>query len=243
VLVMAVSTKKRAKNSIGAWLERVTPVLLLVAFLATQRQALAASLVRYSSFEEVAPSVFVEPGMPSAQREHLLEVLAAGRARVAGFYGTYSARPVIIVGSNMDRLSTFASNSYASTHYSPLGPAVVFGPDGQDLEVVSHELAHAELFARVGWWRMLSKVPTWFDEGLAMQFDHRTEYGDDAYAKLAESGGLTELERLTTARRFFDADAVAHYVQARHEVGQRRAQLKHMVDELVAGAAITSVWR
>jgi hypothetical protein len=30
---MAVSTKKRVKNSIGTWLKRVTPVLLLVAFL------------------------------------------------------------------------------------------------------------------------------------------------------------------------------------------------------------------
>jgi hypothetical protein len=90
---------------------------------------------------------------------------------------------------------------------------------------------------------MLSKVPTWFDEGLAMQFDNRTEYSDDAYAKLVASGGLIELERLTTARRFFDADAVAHYVQARHEVGQRRAQLRHMVDDFVAGAAITSVWK
>jgi hypothetical protein len=239
---MDVSTRKGVKNSIGAWLRRITPVLLLVAFLATQRQALAASLVRYSSFEEIAPSVFVEPGMPAGQREQTLELLAAGRARVARFYGTYSASPVIIVGSSMARLSPFASNSYASTHYSPLGAAVVFGPQGQSLDVVSHELAHAELFARIGWWRMLSKVPTWFDEGLAMQFDHRPEYSDDAYAKLAEGGGLTELERLTTARGFFDADAVAHYVQARHEVGQRRAELKHLVDELVAGAAITSVW-
>jgi hypothetical protein len=53
---------------------------------------------------------------------------------------------------------------------------VMIGPQGTNLNVVTHELMHAELSERVGMWRRLTMIPAWFDEGVAMQMDFRSEY-------------------------------------------------------------------
>ena len=187
----------------------------------TERRSLASSLVRYSDFEEVAPSVWVDPRMGDADRWAMLQLLSAGRARVAELYGSDRAQPTIIVGSDMGRLAPFTANRFASPHYFIAGAAIVIGPEGQNVDVMSHELAHAELFERIGWWQMLSNMPTWFDEGLAMQFDRRAEYGESQYETLSAKGQLTPLETIATGRSFFDAHSKEHYVQVKHELAER----------------------
>ncbi len=223
-----------------SWLRRLRPVVPLMAVLAlvvSQRASLACSFVRYSGFEEIAPAVWVDPAMPAAQRAEVLRLLELGRGRVADFYGAYRARPTIIVGSDMERLGRFTNNSYGTTHYSLLGLAMVIGPDGQNEDVISHELAHPELFTRIGWWQTLTAVPTWFDEGLAMQFDHREKYDEAAYQALEAQGGLTSLDAMRTGSGFFDERLIEHYVQARHEVAVRlervgKPKVLQLIDDL-----------
>jgi hypothetical protein len=218
----------------------MVPVLAVLALMAFERQALACTLVAWSGFEEVAPRVWVDPELPSAQRAHALDLVTRGKATVGAFYGEYRARPTIIIGSNLQRLRWFGGNAFAATHYSPWGPAVVIGPEGQNEDVVTHELAHPELFSRIGWWQNLTQLPTWFDEGLAMQFDHRETYDERAWDALREAGALVPLENLSDGSGFFDAHAVAHYTQARHEVALRlgrvgREGVLRLVDELSRG--------
>ena len=196
-------------------------MLALGALALTERESLASSLVSYSGFEEVAPAIWVDPRMVDADRRSMLLLLAAGKARVAKVYGSYRAQPVVIVGSDMTRLAPFTRNRFACTHYFLGGASVVVGPAGQNIDVVSHELAHAELFERIGWWQMLSNMPTWFDEGLAMQFDERADYSEAQYEALVASGHLTRLESIATGGTFFSANAKEHYVQVKHDVAER----------------------
>jgi hypothetical protein len=227
----------------ATWLRRsraVLPLLAMVALVAFERQALACTLVAWSGFEEVAPRVWVDPALPAAQRAHVLELVTRGKATVGAFYGEYRARPKIIIGSDLGRLTRFGGNAFASTLYAPWGASVIIGPQGQNEDVVTHELAHPELFARIGWWQNLTQLPTWFDEGLAMQFDHRETYDEEAWAALDASGALVPLENMSDSSHFFDEHAVDHYTQARHEVAQRLARVGregvlHLVDELRRG--------
>lgn len=50
---------------------------------------------------------------------------------------------------------------------------LVLGPDGNNTDVIAHELCHDELFARLGWWRVKRQIPQWFNEGLALMVDYR----------------------------------------------------------------------
>jgi len=61
----------------------------------------------------------------------------------------------------------------ATVFYTPFRAIMVIGPDGINLDVLSHEMCHTELYHRLGWWRKEMRIPTWFDEGLAMQLDYR----------------------------------------------------------------------
>lgn len=67
--------------------------------------------------------------------------------------------------------------SHGSTRFTVFFPAIaVIGPKGHNTEVIAHEIAHAEMSARTGPLLRTYKIPTWFDEGLAMRVDHRIAY-------------------------------------------------------------------
>ncbi|MFO0594614.1 MAG: hypothetical protein U0228_04905 [Myxococcaceae bacterium] len=218
----------------------VVPLVLLAALFVSERRALAASLVGFSSLEPVAPGVWVDPEMPAAQRAQVLTWVTDAAAQLDAFYGSTRAPRRIILGSRMDRLGPFANNEYGSTLYSPLGATVVIGPEGLNADVITHELAHAELFARLGWWRNLVAMPVWFDEGLAMQFDHRERYGAEAYRALEQRGGLVPLTSLWSGAQFFDEHAADHYVQVKHDVAECLSRagpegLRAVIDRVAAG--------
>jgi hypothetical protein len=50
---------------------------------------------------------------------------------------------------------------------------LILGPEGNNTDVIAHELCHDELFARLGWWRVKRQIPQWFNEGLALMVDYR----------------------------------------------------------------------
>jgi len=83
--------------------------------------------------------------------------------------------------------------------------------------VLAHELMHAELAERVGYWRRMTQMPTWFDEGVAMQVDFRPRY-DLLKSVTARTG---EVRKLATAGAFFggnDGERVRNYAAAKYEV-------------------------
>lgn len=88
------------------------------------------------------------------------------------------------------------------------------GPKGQTPDVVAHELMHAEIADRVGWWGRLRQLPVWFDEGLAMQVDFRPQY-------VLPDGAVAEaeyVETLSSHRAFFvdnDSLLTKHYASAK----------------------------
>ena len=94
---------------------------------------------------------------------------------------------------------------------------VFIGPKGRSVDVVAHELVHAEVFERVGPWARATQLPVWFDEGLAMQVDYREAYD------LSENFDTSFVRTLASPADFYTAgeDALTmNYGSAKVEVAR-----------------------
>ena len=119
------------------------------------------------------------------------------------------------------------------------------GPKGQNLDVVAHELMHAELFERVGFWGRFTQIPVWFDEGLAMQVDYRPRYVLSREA----SAQAKNVRTLESARDFFlqDGDLLTkNYAMAKAEVANwlddvDRASVYDRLERIRAGESFNAV--
>jgi hypothetical protein len=203
-------------------LRLAAPLLLLAALLLHERQVLAAATVQWTGFEKLADG-YVAPSLSAGERAALHGAWLEARERVAGLYGPLRARPRVIV-ADARSYPRFASGTTGVTHYLPTGAAIILGPPGHNADVMAHELAHAELLARIGFRVLEACVPTWFDEGLAVQLDGRPAFGERVYFERLRSGWrMPPLKQLGTRAEFFRGtrDEVRfHYAAARVAVGQ-----------------------
>ena len=112
-----------------------------------------------------------------------------------------------------------AGKVIGTTHFAPGLPAVILlNADGQNVDVMAHEWAHAETAARVGVLHRTYQMPTWLDEGLAMQVDLRPSYNLQALQRLVQQAGrVPRLTQISSPRTFFQAggNGRLHYAYSR----------------------------
>ncbi len=145
------------------------------AFLAFTFAAIVLGLTLY---------VYANPGVAAcaitdSNQEHSAvyeQLLMESSTRIKNTFGTLQSKPIVVFFNNRKMFWPLTLNEYGSTQF--IGPkvCVMIGPKGQNLDVVAHELMHAEIADRVGYWGRLTQLPVWFDEGLAMQVDFRPRY-------------------------------------------------------------------
>ncbi len=147
-------------------------------------------------------------------QERYVRLTLESRERIANTFGEPKAKPVLVYFSRPDGFGPFKLNAFGSTQFIGPHTCVMIGPAGQSIDVVAHELMHAEIHERAGFWSRFMKIPTWFDEGLAMQVDFRPKYllaAEDAH-------GLDEVRHLTSFSSFFSGGEqviISHYAKAR----------------------------
>ena len=161
--------------------KKILLALILLLFIGVVFYKLAPKvtrcyLVKWSDLDNIAPNLYVDPNMPESQRQRLLSSLADAREYVATLCGEYTANPVIIAGHTVEVMKAYGGNSYnraGRASFTPIATFIILGPNGiRSMDVLSHELVHAEFSARIGYWNR-DKIPNWFDEGLAVHFDDR----------------------------------------------------------------------
>ncbi|HQC80249.1 MAG TPA: hypothetical protein PLS67_06970 [Accumulibacter sp.] len=141
------------------------------------------------------------------------------RKRVEATFGKPAAKPIVVFLGSSDRIGPFRLNAYGSTQFVGKRACVIIGTKGGSVDIVAHELMHAELYHRVGPLKYFLEVPTWFDEGVAMQVDFRSRYVLSAN----DAADAQRVRELTTASKFFVADDDAltlNYSFAKHEVSK-----------------------
>jgi hypothetical protein len=133
-------------------------------------------LIRFSGLETLSDGTRVQGQSTNLERLQVLELQRQAKARISKTFGSPRAKPIVVFLKNRPAFFPFLFNEYGSTQSVGTRACVMIGPKGTNINVVTHELMHAELFERVGMWRRLTMIPAWFDEGVAMQMDFRSEY-------------------------------------------------------------------
>ncbi|MEO1079390.1 MAG: hypothetical protein AAFY29_07540 [Pseudomonadota bacterium] len=158
-------------------------------------------------FTEMSPGVFVESG-PVSEAD-IAARLDRARQRVNDWFGSSSATPNIIVAQS-ETVAKRYGNVFGAMHGSPLrGGTVMIGPVGlSSVDVIAHELAHAEHLSRAGYLRW-TLTPAWFIEGLGMQVDWRDAFRSEAPADLQKS--LPRVRQWFSFREFAQDNLREHY--------------------------------
>ncbi|MGC1440713.1 MAG: hypothetical protein WA888_08900, partial [Burkholderiaceae bacterium] len=88
-----------------------------------------------------------------------IALLADARTRITETFGAPVSTPQVFFFNSSDSLWQLRQNSYGSTTFLGYKTCVSIGPKGQNVDVVAHELMHAEIEHRVGFWTRTMKLP------------------------------------------------------------------------------------
>ena len=179
----------------------------------------ACALLAAPSFAPLDDGTLVERQSAVQDRADISGLLAAARERIATTFGSLRATPLVAFVHSADAFWPLQLNANASTTFVGSRACIIVGPKGRSVDVLAHELMHAELAERVGYWRRMMEIPTWFDEGIAMQVDFRQRYDLPAW-RTAQTG---DVRKLATASLFYQGDDVEraqHYAAAKYEVAR-----------------------
>ncbi len=192
--------------------------LLAVAFLAfSQSHVIASVAIGVSDYIEVAPNLYVDPLFSSDEQVSIATLASEAKERVESIYGQMVSTPNIIVSSTEKRSARFLPGPLppGATYSLPWGQYIPIAPNGNDINVMAHELVHAEVYHRLGFIKSLRSLPVWFNEGVAMQVDYRQE---KAWTYIMEGHELPSVSSLETTQQFFSGDRALNYAAAKVEV-------------------------
>lgn len=120
--------------------------------------------------------VYVNRSATARQQRQLRGHVLNARDRIRRFWGNRLGRAVLIYCPRQADYGQYCVGGEGAgcSIGTPWGASyLILGPDGNNADVIAHELCHDELFARLGWWRVKRQIPQWFNEGLALMVDYR----------------------------------------------------------------------
>ena len=171
--------------------------------------------------------VYVSQAATPRQLNQFRQRMQAANARIRRFWGDKRGTATFIYCPTQDRYAQYCDGGEGAgcSLGTPWGNTyLILGPDGNNTDVIAHELCHNELFARLGWWRVKRQIPQWFNEGLALMVDYRfsspsvweqpdstagqSQFSDDDPALAFPQRPMLSLKALETTRDFFGGDYV-----------------------------------
>ncbi len=175
----------------------------------------------FAGLESLPDGALVEPGMSRSERAGLPELQSQARARIESTFGTPRSHPTVVFFRDSRAFWPLLVNPYGSAGSIGEGSCVLIGPKGRSVDVVAHELMHQELLERVGYWRLITEIPVWFNEGVAMQVDFRPQYALAQSAGSAiDTGSVRALDSIGEFNDGDDEQLTQHYAFAKAEVAR-----------------------
>ncbi|CUS49299.1 MAG: Peptidase MA superfamily [Idiomarinaceae bacterium HL-53] len=207
-----------------------------------QRHALACEFLPFSNYAQIQDDVFIDSDFNKLQREVFKSELDSAIKRITETYGALNSSPFIVATSSAEEAKKWGANATATMHRMPWRACIVIGPEGQNVDVIAHEWLHAEIMERVGFFRFLSEIPVWFDEGVALTVDHRAPFRPENI-EMTEA----EISRVRNHRRgkdFFSGNVRRNYQAARMAVEPLvlSRTLYEELERINAGESFTQIY-
>jgi len=183
-----------------------------------------------AGMDRVSDELYVDPAMAATRRTEVVRVIAQARGRVARVLGGEVTSPIVLACSTDACFQDLGGGGARGVSFGT--DRILLAPRGLTVPILAHELAHRELHRRVGGHQM-SRVPRWFDEGLAVLISEEMSH-DEAMWQIIQDQRIPhpELSELETGSdwaratrgygdtREFEEPGRLHvvYVTAGHEV-------------------------
>lgn len=181
-----------------------------------QRHALSCeALPLMGNYQKINDKVFLAPDISKKRMDELSQAIDSAIQRITDVYGTPISKPWIMITSDTVTAAKWAANETASMLRMPWCSCIIVGPDGQNADVISHELLNAEIQHRTGLWRLFKEIPVWFDEGAALTVDYREPFLPENIILQDE---IIEVEGLNRHKDFFSGNIRRNYQAARMAV-------------------------
>lgn len=177
--------------------------------------------IGFSNFKNISNNLYVSEHVNEVDYPKIKELIANARLRITDVYGKPMANPVIIVADTKKETGNFGLHDIpGTTFFLPWRTYLVLNFQKAGIDVVSHELVHAEIVYRVGYFKRVREIPTWFDEGAALQVDWRPQYKEIKHISRAE---LARVRTLNTPDKFWSDNKIQNiknYQSAKVAVAQ-----------------------
>lgn len=205
-----------------------------------------------SAFTEIASHVYINRDYAGDQQE-LLEMIEQAKDRVRTFFGDVRFQDeMIFIICDDEKLTRKLGEDHGTvifyfpseTHY------ICISDEYLVLDILAHEITHAELHTRLSA-EAQKAIPTWFDEGIALQNDYREKYSEAQWTQQTDNGkNAVALEDMDTPAEFYAGEAEDRrfrYLNAKHEldvwmISHGQQGLLELLDRLNGGADFNTAY-
>jgi hypothetical protein len=198
-------------------------ILLIVVVAWRFSFILSNVFINQSGFVTKDKKTYYSPLLSASLQDSLSSLVKKAEQRNIAFWGEgeENYRVVFCATQNeMNKYSGSAHNRSISRH-TFWGTFIVLGKEGFDLDVISHELCHSFFWSQLGTLNQ-RKIPTWFDEGIAMQLDDRP-FMKDSILEKSYVTNYDQLKSIATPDQFYKGGwplMKKNYIVARIEIKQ-----------------------
>ncbi|MBQ3789759.1 MAG: hypothetical protein II800_02375 [Lachnospiraceae bacterium] len=176
-----------------------------------------------SAFTEIASRVYINRDY-AGDRQELLEMIEQAKDRVRTFFGELHFQDeTILIICDDEKLTRKLGEDHGTVIVSFPAKAhyICISDEYLELDILAHEITHAELHSRLSA-EAQKTIPTWFDEGIALQNDYREKYSEAQWITQTDNGkNAVALEDMDTPAEFYAGEAEDRrfrYLNAKHEL-------------------------
>ena len=222
-------------------------VLLIIAILLILA-AVVATLFQFTQFGYLTTVPYRSAFMEIASHVYINRNYAGDQQELfRTFFGDVRFQDeTIFIICDDDKLTRKLGEDHGTVIFSfPSETHYICISDGYlELDILAHEITHAELHTRLSA-KAQKRIPTWFDEGIALQNDYREKYSEAQWITQTDNGNMD------TPSEFYAGEAEDRrfrYLNAKHEldvwmISHGQQGLLELLDRLNGGADFnTAYW-
>lgn len=164
----------------------ILSIMALVLFMVYRNDVRCLLIRKSKQFQKIninsTMQIYASRDTPDDTLHLLLKFVKQAQINNAHFWQGKQNKAVVIYCHKPKLFSKYGGGNIQVQALTRLGTYIIIPPHGLHLGAISHELCHTELFARLGknYWVYYQKLPCWFDEGLALQFNNGGIYSATA---------------------------------------------------------------